>query len=94
MEGYNQARKILEEQDEQLTRLAEALLEREVLDANQIAAIAEGRALEPMDREVSAGGDAVGQEAKTGPDGDAVDEIENEKDKSSGVLPEPGNQPA
>jgi len=87
MEGYNTARQIVEEKDSILTAIAEALLEREVLDAEQLAALARGEKLPalqpagPGSTPESASGveDAAGDDAK-------VDE--------PGVLPQPGNQPA
>ena len=93
LEGYNLARSILEEKDDQLTKLAEALLEREVLDASQIAAIAEGRPLETAGAKPSSDDRVRGRTARAG-DGETVESIEPEKGKTPGVLPEPGNQPA
>jgi cell division protease FtsH len=90
LEGYNKARRLMEEHDEALGRLAEALLEREVLDLEEIAALVEGRALpakasasadEKSDQEVSADEETLGE---TKPDAG----------KGPGVLPEPGKQPA
>ncbi|HXV77838.1 MAG TPA: ATP-dependent zinc metalloprotease FtsH, partial [Candidatus Polarisedimenticolaceae bacterium] len=93
-EGYNRARKILEDQDEQLTRLAAALLEREVLDAGQIAAIAEGRSLEPLGAGSPSGDRSTGFAAKAGAGSGTADKVERDTGKTPGVLPEPGNQPA
>jgi cell division protease FtsH len=45
MQGYERARLILTEHGPILHRIAEALLEREVLDANEIKAIIEGKTL-------------------------------------------------
>jgi cell division protease FtsH len=44
---YDKARRILEEHTQALTRIAEALLEREVLDAGQIATLVRGEPLQP-----------------------------------------------
>jgi cell division protease FtsH len=46
-EAYDRARKIIEERSDALIRIAEALLEREVLDADEIKALIEGRVLAP-----------------------------------------------
>jgi cell division protease FtsH len=46
--AYDKARKIIEERADALTRIAEALLEREVLDAEEIKALIDGRQLPPM----------------------------------------------
>jgi cell division protease FtsH len=94
MEGYNQARQVLEDQDSQLTCLAEALLEREVLDAEQIGLIAQGRELAPICTDPSPGDQIAGPEPQTGSNDETADKIAAEKGKTPGVLPEPGNQPA
>ncbi len=89
VEGYTTARQILEENAEALTRVAEALLEREVLDAAQIAALVRNErlparepapevAVEP--RPAAATVEATGK-ARARPD-------------DPGVLPQPGKQPA
>jgi len=46
--SYDRARNIIEQRSDALVRIAEALLEREVLDGDQIRALIEGRALEPV----------------------------------------------
>jgi cell division protease FtsH len=84
--GYGRARAILEAQSEALTRIAEALLEREVLDGEEIAALFRGEAL-PVRRPEAptpAGSEAAeGSEAPRGRVGERPS-----------VLPAPGNQPA
>ena len=88
--GYDTARSILEANDDALVRLAEALLEREVLDAEQITSLVEGRELAPLLPKPSDGSPrprAAAAPSKT------ADE-RKEAGKGSGVLPEPGNQPA
>ena len=47
-ESYNRARKLIEENSDGLTRIAEALLEREVLDGSEVSALLEGRELAPL----------------------------------------------
>jgi cell division protease FtsH len=47
-EGYNRAKILLSDSREVLTRIAVALLEREVLDANEIKMIVEGKELPPV----------------------------------------------
>ena len=47
-EGYTRAKGILSENKETLTRIALALLEREVLDANEIKLLVEGKELPPI----------------------------------------------
>jgi cell division protease FtsH len=46
-EGYGRAKHILETERDMLVKLAEALLERETLDANEIRAILDGKDLPP-----------------------------------------------
>jgi cell division protease FtsH len=46
--NYDRARKVLEENRHLLEKIAEALLERETLDAEQIRMICEGLSLEPI----------------------------------------------
>jgi cell division protease FtsH len=52
-EGYEKAKKILEENRETLARIAEALLEREVLDANEVRMIIQNLPLEEKVEAVS-----------------------------------------
>ena len=47
-EAYTRARKIIEERSDALVRVAETLLEREVLDGEEIRALIEGKTLAPM----------------------------------------------
>ena len=47
-EGYNKAKGLLSDSREVLTRIAMALLEREVLDANEIKMIVDGKELPPI----------------------------------------------
>ncbi|HET6933707.1 MAG TPA: ATP-dependent zinc metalloprotease FtsH [Candidatus Angelobacter sp.] len=44
-QGYDNAKRLIEDKRETLTRIAEALLEREVLDANELKLIIEGKPL-------------------------------------------------
>jgi cell division protease FtsH len=47
-EGYNRARKLIEEHKEAMVRVSEALLEREVLDGMEVLALIEGKELAPL----------------------------------------------
>jgi cell division protease FtsH len=49
MQGYERAQQILRDRGDALKRIAEALLEREVLDGNEIKALIEGRVLPAME---------------------------------------------
>jgi len=90
LEGYNTARRILEEKDEALTAIAEALLEREVLDGEQIIALARGETL-PAPPSPEDDGSVDPQPATEEVEDAAGDTMKTDK---PGVLPQPGNQPA
>ena len=47
-EGYDRARKIIEEKSDALDRIAKALLEREVLDGSEVRQLIDGQILEAM----------------------------------------------
>jgi cell division protease FtsH len=47
-EGYNRAKEIIAADRDTLERMAQALIEREVLDASEIALILEGKSLPPL----------------------------------------------
>jgi cell division protease FtsH len=85
LEAYKEARRILEEHSGALVRIAEALLDYEVLDAEQIAALVKGEAM-PM-RQPAAPAPATGA-----PEPDA--ERGRVGEGRPGVLPTPGSQPA
>jgi len=91
LEGYNRARRILEDHDAQLSVLAEALLEREVLDAAEITSIVEGRPLPAL--KTPSDDETREQETSSGAE-DAAGDAQPEAGKGPGVLPEPDNQPA
>jgi cell division protease FtsH len=90
LDGYQMARRILEEKSEALMRIAEALLEREVLDAEQIAALVRGEALPIEPARASEPGRV---EAPLAEAADDAARAEAKADKPR-VLPQPGNQPA
>ena len=46
--SYDRARKLIEDNSDGLTRIAEALLEREVLNGSEVTALLEGRELAPL----------------------------------------------
>ena len=80
--GYNTAKRILEENRDALGRIAETLLEREVLDAEQIAALVRGESLPEPPRTTLP--------PSSGPEpAEAADPT-----RRPGVLPTPGSQPA
>jgi cell division protease FtsH len=86
VEGYNTAQSIMKEKEDVLTRIAEALLEREVLDADQIIALAEGRPL-PEPRPAA-------PKSALRPSVETIEDSADEDSKDPGVLPQPGDQPA
>jgi len=78
--GYSAAKKILAGNREELRFIAEALLEREVLDGEQVAALVRGESLPvPPQPPPTAGADITDQA---------------EAARRPGVLPTPGSQPA
>jgi cell division protease FtsH len=81
LEGYTTARRVIEENREALTSIAEALLEREVLDADQIAALVRGESL-PVPPTAPGSTGAESPEAKP------------EAAARPAVIPTPGSQPA
>ena len=90
MEGYNTARRILEEKGTILTRVAEALLEREVLDAAQLGVLARGEEL-PAPQPTEPGGTPEPESGVETVEDAASDDA---KVDDPGVLPQPGSQPA
>ncbi len=48
MDGYTRAKQIIEDNNDAMIRIAEALLEREVLEGGEVIALIEGRELEPL----------------------------------------------
>ena len=46
--GYDQAARIIDERSEALVRIAETLLEREILDGNEVMQLINGQALPPL----------------------------------------------
>ncbi len=83
------ARNILKEKSEALVAVAEALLEREVLDAEQIHILMRGETLPaPVTPAPESATESV-PETVADSSGD-----ESEEPKDPGVLPQPGNQPA
>jgi cell division protease FtsH len=78
--GYSAAKKILEGNREALRFIAEALLEREVLDGEEVAALVRGESLPVPPQAPPTAGAEVTEQA------DAA--------RRPGVLPTPGSQPA
>jgi cell division protease FtsH len=81
LDGYKTAKSILEANRDALGRIAEALLEREVLDGEQIAALVRGESLPEPPRQGPPTAPAETTEAA-----EAV--------RRPSVMPAPGNQPA
>ncbi len=86
--GYGTARRIIEKDREALVRIAEALLDREVLDGEQVHALVRGDSLPAkVERE--------GQGTEAAADGAAGEAAPRTRPgERKGVLPAPGNQPA
>jgi cell division protease FtsH len=86
---YNRAREILEEHSSVLDAIAEALLEREVIDAAEVDILAKGGTLPAQ---------VVPKAAKTEGEGESTVAKAADSPSPAGegteVLPEPGKQPA
>ena len=84
-QAYARTHELLEQHEEALVRLAEALLEREVLDAAQVATLVKGEPLpevtEPKQQPPAA-------------DSEAEQKTPEKVAEGGAVLPEPGKQPA
>jgi cell division protease FtsH len=78
--GYSTAKKILEDNRDALRYIAEALLEREVLDGEQIAALVRGESLPVPPQPPPTAGAEVTEQAET--------------TRRPSVIPAPGSQPA
>jgi cell division protease FtsH len=86
LRGYEVAKRILTENDDVLTAIAEALLERETIEASDIEFLLKGEPLPDLPQ--------LAAEAETD---DAVAPVEKPADRepeNPGVLPKPGEQPA
>ncbi len=81
------ARHVLKENRESVIRIAESLLERESLDADQIALLTEGKELPALPL---ASDEAVEEKLENG----VRPDVEQGRDEDPGGLPTPGNQPA
>jgi cell division protease FtsH len=88
LNAYNRTDELLNENKDALIRIAEALLEREVLDAKQIAILVKGDELPPMKPQSPPPGEDVTARPAEPTTKDSA------TDGGTGVLPEPGNQPA
>jgi cell division protease FtsH len=86
-EAYGRAHEILEGSRDALVRIAETLLEREVLDAEQIAALVRGEPLPARGAASAAPPSGAGAEPTAEPARGRGGEV-------PGVLPAPGSQPA
>ncbi len=90
MECYDNAKRIIKANSGALCRIAEALLEREVLDAHQLSLLVKN---EPLPPHVEAGKDEESP-METAPEAELGVEDSAAAGKGPGVLPEPGKQPA
>ena len=83
--GYDIAKGIIEQHGEALVRIADALIEREVLTAEEVSALVRGERLPdrpPVDAPLAGVPEAAGEAARTRPSDRAT------------VVPTPGSQPA
>ena len=80
--GYNRAKKIVEDNREAVVRIADALLEREILDGNEVRALLNGESLPPVRTPLGGSNRSSNDEGKTHPQ------------SAPGGLGLPGPQPA
>jgi len=73
-ENYDRGTEIIEKNMDVLTRMAEALLEREVLDESQVSLIMEGKPLPPVEEEDSTAAKKEAEPKKT-PSGEPESEV-------------------
>ena len=84
-DGYDRARKIIEERSDAMVRIAEALLEREVLDGAEVRQLIDGETLRPFEAPRQIPPD----------DGPAQQILKPEPGRRMpGIFPEGGPQPA
>jgi cell division protease FtsH len=86
---YDRAKQILEENSDGLVRLAEALLEREVLDVTEVELLLKGESLPPLTAKIDDGESEL--EASKHTNDDVSDKAASDEGP---ILPEPGKQPA
>ena len=86
LRGYETATRILKENADALTAIAEALLERETIEASDIELLLKGQPLPDLPQPVP--------EAATEPAVAATEKPADREPESPGVLPKPGEQPA
>ena len=86
LEAYETAKRILKENSDALTAIAEALLERETIDASDIELILKGQPLPDLQEPAP--------EVETDDVVAVADQPADRETESPGVLPKPGEQPA
>ena len=86
LKAYETATRILKENDAALTAIAEALLERETIEASDIELILKGQPLPDLPEPAP--------EVETDDDVAVAEEPADREPESPGVLPKPGEQPA
>ncbi len=86
--AYQRAKRLIEANSDGSERIAEALLEREVLDGHQVQVLLEGGELEPVEVAAEAGGAAGGQQDKASdaPAGDAPAALPNLDDGQASLA--------
>jgi cell division protease FtsH len=68
--AYDRARNIIEEHSEALVRIAEALLEREILDGEEVMQLIKGEELATLDTGPGAGASGKDEQEVIKPEGD------------------------
>ncbi len=86
---YDQAKKLISENKEALARIAENLLEREVLDAHQIETLIKGEELEPITSKAKAEKKDTAPDEKAEVKGSQTEEAEKKKTLGGSPVKQP-----
>jgi cell division protease FtsH len=89
IECFDRAKKLISENKDALKRIAEALLEREVLDAHQIEALIKGEELEPLAARAPSGKKDTPAEEKAEEKGSQTEEAEKKKTLGGSPVKQP-----
>jgi cell division protease FtsH len=87
---YDQATKLISENKDSLVRIAENLLEREVLDAHQIEALIKGEELEPIETKAKPEKKDTAADEKAEEKGSQTEEAEKKKALGGSPVKQPG----
>ena len=90
MECYESAKELISKNKEALVRIAETLLEREVLDSHQIEALIKGETLEPIKAATPTKKEGPAADEKAEKKGSQTEEAEKKKALGGRPVKQPG----